>query len=162
MDEKQIFTDAFAPAIFEYVIGYNEAHQNSHLKKKLKEAIKTSLHKWSDRYPDIVSKKAYDLAKNYNVDLFQMLWPDRQKCGMTNGKSNLVFEHSTPNEELFKSLIKCTNIEGIKNILNSYSGVCWTTRDEDDILNIKGYKSRREGGWEMCYKDCGIEIIRKI
>ena len=44
MNEKQIFTYAFAPAIFKYVEAYNDASGKSHLKGKLKEAIKSSLH----------------------------------------------------------------------------------------------------------------------
>ena len=71
-------------------------------------------------FPEIVSKRAYELALKQNVDLSQKLWPDRNLCSKTGAKSNPAWEHSTPIEELFNSLINCRNIESIKDTLNSY------------------------------------------
>jgi hypothetical protein len=161
MNQKKEFTDAFAPSIWEYVSRYNKTQSKSNLKRQLNGAVRTSLQKWSDRYPKIVSLKAYKLAKKHKKDLFKMLWKDRKECGVNKkGKSNLVWEHTTPINELIKSLCTCKDLQCIKNTLNNYSGVCWITRNEDDALNKNSYGSKRPGGWKKCYGKCGI-ILRK-
>jgi hypothetical protein len=43
--------------------------------------------------------------------------------------------------------------------MQGYSGVCWITRDEDDELNRRGYKSKRPGGSLDCYARCGIKVL---
>ena len=47
----------------------------------------------------------------------------------------------------------------VRRWMQSYSGVCWITREEDDELNRKGYKSVRPGGWFECYTRCGIKVV---
>jgi hypothetical protein len=164
MTEKQNFTNAFAPAIWQYLIAYNSA-KDKLLKRKLKEAIIDSLKKWSDRSVDMISAEVQKLAKNSkNINNpFDLLWKDRYKLGKRkkDNKSNIVFEHTTPLKDFFDSLTRCNNIVKLKKSLNSYSGVCLITRKEDNALNSKKYRSGRPGGWAKCYKECKITIINK-
>lgn len=156
---KSVFIDAFAPALHKLIEEYQKA-TNPYLKKKLREAINCVLRKFSDRYPVGVSVNAKKLASTYEVDLCDKLWTDKNICGQTGNKSNIVWEHTTPIKELIDKLIKCKDIACVKNILNDYSGVVWITRQEDDCLISKGYKDKRPGGWKRCYEDCGIIIIK--
>ena len=43
--------------------------------------------------------------------------------------------------------------------MNNYSGVCWITRQEDDLLNKNKFRNNRNGKWEKCYEKCNIKII---
>jgi hypothetical protein len=159
MTEKQQFTEAFSHPVYEFVKAHNNAPSKSHLKKKLKEALKTSLQKWSDTCPSYISKDAEELAKQYKINLSTMLWPNREVCGKIGSKSKLVWEHTTPLGELFDALITCNSLDDVIKILNDYSGVCWITREEDDKLN-KGHKNKRPNGWKKSYEECGIDIIK--
>ena len=67
--EKHEFTLAFSTPIHEYVVAYRNAPSKSHLKKKLKEALKTSLQKWSDTFPNYMSWEAKILAEQNNINL---------------------------------------------------------------------------------------------
>ncbi|MBN1184077.1 MAG: hypothetical protein JXB49_17415 [Bacteroidales bacterium] len=155
---KGIFIDAFAPALQKLIEEYNKAI-NPYLKKKLKEAINSVLRKFSDRYPEGVSVNAKKLAATYGVDLCDKLWTDKNICGKTGNKSNIVWEHTTPITELIDTLLKCQDIDCVKSILDEYSGVVWITREEDDCLISEGYRNERPGGWRRCYQECGIIVI---
>jgi len=170
MNEKQIFNKAYAPALLCYIKAYNNAPLGSHLKSTLKKAMRNSLEQWSHRTPELVSQEAEKLSKKHHVDLFKTRYSGRGKCLKKyylnkKGKKieclNLVWEHTTPLKKLIESLCKYDNIKAIKDTLNSYSGVCWITRKEDNKLTRKGYKNNRLGGWRKCYKKCGIIIKRK-
>tara|TARA_B110000008_G_C16975366_1_gene565649 strand:+ start:5547 stop:5774 length:228 start_codon:yes stop_codon:yes gene_type:complete len=71
----------------------------------------------------------------------------------------IVFEHSTPVNELIDTLIRLNTLENIKTALKNYSGVCWITREEDNLLNEYGFKNNRNGNWEKCYELCGIKPL---
>ena len=43
--------------------------------------------------------------------------------------------------------------------MSNHTGVCWITREEDNILNKSGFRSNREEGWEAVYEKCGINVI---
>ena len=117
--------------------------------------------KYSDRPPIMASKKAITLATLHGKNLFEMRWAHRNRCGKVNGKPALMWEHTTPNSVLCDKLLSCKNENEIIDELVSYSGVCWITREEDDMLNSAGYRSKRPGGWLNCYKSVGIEIVTK-
>lgn len=155
---KSVFIDAFAPAIYTLAEEHHKA-KDPYVKNKLKEALNDVLRKFTDRYPECVSEKAKILAQQYGLDLCDKLWTDKDICGKTGNKSNVVWEHTTPIKELVGTLLKCPDIQCIKNILNNYSGVVWITRQEDDCLMKKGYKNKRPGGWRRCYEECEIKIL---
>ena len=60
---------------------------------------------------------------------------------------------------MFEKLTSTISKEEIISNLENYSGVCWITRQEDDILTKSGYRSNRPEGWKKCYEKCGIEVI---
>ena len=115
----------------------------------------------------MVSKKVIEKSTltNPKINPFDLKWPDRNKLGEVieenkRPKSFLVWEHTTPLNELFEKLIKTECIEEINSTLENYSGVCWITRQEDDMLTKAGYRSIRPGGWGVCYEKCGIDVIK--
>ncbi len=117
--------------------------------------------KYSDRPPKMASKKAMILAAEYGQNLFEMRWAHRNRCGKTEGKPALMWEHTTPNSILCDTLLGCENENEVIEALMNYSGVCWITREEDDMLNSSGFRSKRPGGWKNCYDLVGIQVINK-
>lgn len=136
---KKVFIDAFAPAIFEIIKAIKKVN-DPYLKKKLKEALMSILRKFTDRPAVFISKRAKTLAESKEIDLCDKLWSDRNILGTTDGKSDIVWEHSTPVNVLADDLLKCKDLNCVHDILNSYSGVIWITRAEDDCLIKKGIK----------------------
>lgn len=150
----------FAPLIWIAVERYNNSF-DKHSKTKLKEALKDCLKKWSDQPVKMVSEKVYNMAKESGIDPFTLMWPKRNIFGKKDNKSILVWEHTTPLNEFYQTLIKCKTLQEIELELSNYSGVCWITRNEDNLLNKNKFKSNRPGGWEKCYSICEIKIIKK-
>ena len=150
----------FAPLIWTAVRQYNKS-TDQYSKIKLKEALKDCLKKWSDQPVKMVSEKVFNMAKTYNIDPFTLMWPKRNIFGKKDNKSILVWEHTTPLNEFYQTLIKCKTLEEVKFELSNYSGVCWITREEDDALNKNKFRSNRPGGWQKCYEICKIKIIKK-
>jgi hypothetical protein len=172
MNQKEIFSEAFAPGIWKNISEYKKIVQRNTnnstdqlLKSTLKAIIKESIRKFDDRPVDMISEKARDKAESYNKEknkkfnIENFLFGDRNNLGKTDNKPGLMFEHTTPVEELFLTLIKCQSEDEVKIELNKCSGVCIITREEDNKLNLK-YKSDRKLDWVECYKECGIKIIK--
>ena len=148
---------------------HNQLPKGDDVKKKLKESAHTILRKWCDlQFPMLISEKAYELIKKQNIELFHgdvtdtefpmLYYNDRLYCGKDEkGRSNLVYEHTTPIAQFFKELCKTKNTEEVEKGLENYSGVCWITRQEDDILSKK-YRRKRPNGWRACYEECGIVV----
>jgi hypothetical protein len=160
----------FAPVIWAYVESLRKV-TDKQVRTNLEGGLSTTLQKWTDQPAKIVSKKVLEncQANNPTIDPFKLLWDQRDtlgkievniksKKGKTRLVSRLVWEHTTPLSEFSDVLIKCKTIEDITKALINYSGVCWISREEDNLLNKKGYKNSRPGGWKKCYKECGIEV----
>jgi hypothetical protein len=149
----------FAPVIWAYVESLRKV-KNKDVTKNLKGGLKTTLQKWTDQPVKMVSNKVWDECQNHTTktDPFELLYEDRNKLGKVDGKLRLVWEHTTPLSKFYDVLIKCENIEDVIEELKNYTGVCWISREEDNLLNKKGYRDKRPGGWEKCYKECGIEV----
>jgi hypothetical protein len=73
----------------------------------------------------------------------------------------VVWEHTTPLNILLKELITKRSQEEVNECMDSYSGVCLITREEDDVLNENKMRTVRPGGWEECYALCGIDVVRR-
>lgn len=122
------------------------------------------LRKWCDlQVPILFSEKANELIEKQEKELVTVglpifSWADRFYCGKDKkGRSKLVYEHTTPISELFIELCETKTQEEIEVKLSNYSGVCWITREEDDILTKK-FRTKRPNGWRECYKECGIVV----
>jgi hypothetical protein len=104
--------------------------------------------------------KEHDQIPYYGLPLYSRR--DRFACGKNdNGMSNLVFDFTTPIPEFFNQLLKCKSIDEVGYKMLDYSGVCWITRKENDIL-IEKFKSKRPNGWRQCYKECGIKLAESV
>ena len=167
MNNETDFDIHFLPVIHSYVKSYQEVKE-PFLKKKLKEGLKDTLKKWTDQPVKMVSQSVLEKASQMSppINPYDLMYTDRKKLGMVESgdklpKSWLVWEHSTPLNELYQNLVECRSLEEIKDVLSNYSGVCWISRDEDNQLNKNGFRSTRPGGWKECYKQCGINFIYK-
>jgi hypothetical protein len=151
----------FAPVIWAYVESLRKV-TDKQVRTNLEGGLSTTLQKWTDQPVKMVSNKVWDECQNHNpkIDPFELLYGGRRKLNEINDKkkSILVWEHTTPLSEFSGILIECKNIEDVIEELKKYTGVCWISREEDSLLNKKGYKNLRLGGWEKCYKECGIEV----
>ena len=159
----------FSIVLHSLIKTHNQLPKGDDVKKKLKESSYRVLRKWSDlKTPMLISKKAYELIKKQDKKLIDrfvadnglpiLYYKDRLFCGRDEkGRSNLVYEHTTPISQFFKDLCKTKSVEEVVVALENFSGVCWITRQEDDILNKK-YRRKRPNGWRACYKECGILV----
>ena len=67
------------------------------------------------------------------------------------------YEHCNPISELSDMVLN--GHQTIGDILED-NVVCWILKSEDKKLNDNGYKSNRPGGWQKCYRACGIEPVQ--
>ena len=146
---------------FVWAIGlYNNAEDKTD-RSIARGMMRKLVNKYTDRPPFLASEKALALAEKHGRNLFEMRWSHRNRCGKVNGKPALMWEHTTPNSVLCDQLLDCSNEQEIRAALKNYSGVCWITREEDDILNSAGYLTKRPGGWKSCYSQVGISVVSK-
>jgi hypothetical protein len=154
-------TKSFIPIVHLFVKQYNN-ESDLFIKKKLKEALKDTLKKMTDQKVTMVSKAVMEACTKIDVDPFELLWTKRNVLGKDeNGKSLLLWEHTTPLAEYFEALVSCETIIEINEIIKNYSGVCWLMRHEDNLLNKCGFRSKRPGGWKETYAKCDIQVIQK-
>ena len=165
---RTLGNEEFANVLFAIITQYNKSdYRQDPVNKKLKESGFQLIRKWTDlNDPLLYSKAAMKLLKehdkipNYGLPLYS--WKDRFACGKDdNGKSRLVYEHTTPISEFFYQLLECKSVDDVGFKMLNYSGVCWITREENDILSKK-FKSKRPNGWKQCYKECGIELAESV
>jgi len=166
---KGIGNVEFAVVLYNLIKIYNQLSKGDIVKKKLKESAHTILRKWCDlQTPLLYSEMALQLIDKQDVNFFGgkitetefpfLFWKDRNYCGKDEkGRSKLVYEHTTPISQFFIELCKTKTQGEIEEKLNDYSGVCWITREEDDILTKK-FRTKRPNGWRECYKECGIIV----
>jgi len=154
-------TKQFESIVIIYVEQYNMT-KDPFIKKKLKEGLKATLRKMTDQKVNMVSEAAMIACNKKDIDPFELLWPERNILGKDeNGKSLLLWEHTTPLGELCESIISSKSKEEILKVITSYSGVCWVTREEDNKLNKAGFRSSRVNGWKSAYEQCGINVVYK-
>jgi len=97
-----------------------------------------------------------------HLDPFTITWHQKYLVGKDDKKRGMiVWEHTTPLNILLKELITKKSQEEVNECMNSYSGVCLITREEDDVLNENKMRTVRPGGWEECYALCGIDVVRR-
>ena len=101
---------------------------------------------------EYISEAAMKKAKELGIDLKTMTWKTQTKYD----KKRLIFhyEHCNTIHELTERLLE-TN-EPVENILKYYI-VCLILKKENKKLYDNVFKSKRPGGWQKCYKQCGIK-----
>ncbi len=131
-------------------------------KNRIIAALMAALRNITDRPVDMVSEAVMINCQQKGIDPFDLLWNKRNVLGRDkSGKSLLAWEHTTPLSELRDSLVECKSEQEVRKVLENYSGVCWIMRDENNILNERGFRSKRPNGWEAAYEACGIKVIYK-
>ena len=134
------------------------------VKKKIKEALKRTIYKWTDLPPKYVSTEIIRLFEENGIkeDPFSLIYPDRTILGRDiDGKTIMLWEHTTTNHETYQSFVKCQSQSELEKVMSSHTGVCWITREEDNRLNKGGFRSSREAGWKETYAKCDIQVIQK-
>ena len=132
--------------------------------RNAKRALNRLLRAWTDYPANYVSENCLKIFRKAKIDVAKL---DRRHTLILGrnkeNKSKIVFEHSTPINDLIAVLINTNTLEDVNIVLKNYSGVCWITREEDDFLNKK-FKNTRNGNWEKCYEDCKIKplLISKL
>ena len=159
--DHQEWNEQFLPIMWAFVQSY-QASKNDFLKKKIKEALKRTIYKWTDLPPKYVSTEIIRLFEENGIeeDPFNLIYTDRKMSGRDeDGKTIMLWEHTTTNHETYQTFVKCQSQEELKEAMSNHTGVCWITREEDNILNKSGFRSNREEGWEAVYEKCGINVI---
>jgi hypothetical protein len=131
-------------------------HQNN-----AKRALNRLLRAWTDYPPAYVSEKALLLFQAKGINPFSATRKDSRIFNSKgdNKKSLIVFEHTTPIDELNKLLVSVETSK-IEEVLLNYSGVCWITREEDDRLNQNNFRKHRNGNWAKAYSSLGINTFK--
>jgi len=162
------FDDAFYPLIWTHVQQYQmcviKYGEKERITKKVKESLNGCVQKWSDLPATMASAKVIEFfdLKFPHLDPFTITWHQKYLVGKDDKKRGLiVWEHTTPLNILLKELITKQSQEEVNECMNSYSGVCLITREEDDTLNENKMRTVRPGGWEECYSSCGIDVVRR-
>jgi len=128
---------------------------HTHAKRALNRIIRA----WTDYPPKYISINALKLFKKANISPTNKTRKDYLILGRINNKSKIVFEHTTPVNEFITRLLTCNLKDEIRDEMKNYSGVCWITRKEDDLLNKNKFRINRYGKWKECYEKCDIHII---
>ena len=81
---------------------------------------------------------------------------DKKKGMWKNG----IIEHATPMKKLRGIIFKTETLEELKSELEKHHVTVYITKEEDAILDKKGFKQNVpvNGTWEDRYRLCGIEI----
>jgi len=104
-------------------------------------------------YINLASKKAIEEAQKLNINLSKMHWQNQSKFDPT--RKVFIFEHKTPIKMIIDRIL--LNDSDINNILESIE-IAWITKEENDILDKKGYKSNRPDP-NLAYKEAGIILL---
>jgi hypothetical protein len=123
---------------------------------KMKRAFVLTIRKWTEKPPQIISKKVLDhfIENHPNVNPFKVSHRPRNRFGI-----EVIFEHTTPVNIFVTQLFKAKSFEEIKDAMNNYTGMSIITRDEDYCLHRSGFSRTRPDGWMSAYAACDIEIM---
>jgi hypothetical protein len=105
--DKETWDEAFTPVIWEFVKSHNNAN-GMFLKKKLKEALKRTVYKWTDLPPTYDSTEILRLFEENNIeaDPFDLIYTNREMLGRgEDGKTIMLWEHTTTNHETYQSIV---------------------------------------------------------
>jgi hypothetical protein len=66
-------------------------------------------------------------------------------------------EHCVPINELIDMVM---NGDIAAADIVKHETVAWITKEENQRLRKAGYEHSRPGGWQKCYAECGIEVVK--
>lgn len=155
----EVSDEPYANIFFTFINEYNRS--TGYQKANLRQAFQYAIREYTMKPHKLISKKIADHFIEHfpNVNPFQVRWNSRKKYGVVNGKSFILFEHTTPVKTFLLELAKCSTLDEVKQAMRDYSGICLVTRDEDDCLRQKGFNVDRADGWRVAYRACDIEVM---
>jgi hypothetical protein len=125
-------------------------------KSKMLKGFERSIRHWSEKPPQIISKKVLDhfISNHPNQNPFKVTFRPRDKFGIP-----VIFEHTTPINLFVKKLSETQTLDDVRRIMNEFSGLSIITLEEDLCLRLKGHSRKRPEGWKQSYEECGIEVM---
>lgn len=130
--------------------------------KWTKNLIQLGCRKLEDFIVPSVSVKAQELAKQMGIgDLSQYGWSDQKSKMNDPDRSLFHFEHILTVSGLVDRLLNLGNEpshDSVKSIIEK-ADVAWILKSEDQLLNEKGFKTRRPENPLDAYESCGIELV---
>jgi hypothetical protein len=160
-DDPNCF-EVFTPAIFQGLRSLKTTPKGKR-RTALKEFVGRGIRYYTEqmgvrRY----SQKALEFCESRGIDIKTLPLRDYSKIvGGEPNKPNLVLEHPLPIGQFIEKMLM-TDEKDWEFKFFLYPGVCWITRDEDNILNSNGFKNKRPEGWKNCYDMCGIKLITAV
>ena len=101
------------------------------------------------------SQAALDYAQVRNIPLKEMHWGNQPKYD--SGRQVFILEHCMPVHQMVE--LAMDDSVSVEDVL-AQEATAWITRDENQRLNDKHYQKVRPGGWQKCYAECGIDVIK--
>jgi hypothetical protein len=136
------------------------------LLQREKEAFKKSVYRWTNSLPPThVSKEIIRLFKENNIeqspfDLTYAIGKGRKILGYGGKKTIMQWEHMQPNELVFEEYVKCKSKKELRKLMDEHIGCCWITSEENERLDKAGFRSKRPGGWQPCYEQVNIDVVK--
>ena len=144
--------------IQEHIIHKVKSYKNGNNSSWYRKSLRRDIQYWSDEREHIFSANALEFLKNKNVNITTLnAYNVRKKAGGEKSRPNVTLEHTTPINELIKTLL-ITDEKDMMEVMNQYSPCCFVTQEENDKLNKSGFRNKRPDGWKKCYEICGITL----
>jgi hypothetical protein len=146
------------PTIFEGLRSLKKITEPRKGRSKLKEFVGRGIRYYTEmKAPKLYSTEALNFCLDRGIDLRTLPLRNYSKIvGGDKNRPNLVLEHTYPIGAFIEDILRIPEDRWSYKMVMSHS-ICFITREEDDKLNEKGYKSKRPGSWMRCYKECGID-----
>ena len=87
--------------------------------------------------------------------------------GLSFGKGRLVYDHAVPFKYVQEELLALSDVtaDSVQGVLSKFCAAALITKEENAILNRKGYGSAMPEGWDGTdllarYKAADIEIVK--
>ncbi len=114
--------------------------------------------------PPDSSERAFERAKESNIDIFRLGEKDRNKIEKQIKKNNpnddekFILEHFNPVNIIVKEMLSMKNDPSRFEYALDKLKVVWVLKSEDDVLVNNGHRANRPNPTEA-YKQAGIKII---
>ena len=148
--------ESFARMFYHFLTELKE--NTGYSRAKMLRSFDRIIRNWSDRPPQIISKRVIDhfIINHPNKNPYKVVFRPRDRFGIP-----VIFEHTTPVNLFVKNLLNTNTLEEVRQVMNEYSGMSIITVEEDICLLSKGYSRNRPQGWQQAYTECNIDIMNE-
>lgn len=132
----------------------NQEIDLNHFKRLVSFAVRF----YCDHQPcKLFSINAFNTMKSV-LDLNKASCKDVENRSKPRNKAfHVLQEHVIPISQISTFILKAAEPDFLKAAQMAES--CFITKDEDNRLNERKYRTSRPNGWEACYRECGIEVM---